>query len=79
MFYVLGCLNTATSVICCVIMILFMQLVRQIVSQTAKSTADSRDNVLTSEVELNTIVTSLHITLIIALTILTFCEELIYP
>ena len=79
MFYVLGSLNTATCIVCCIVMILFLRLVKRIVSRTTVHTSDSRENILTSEVGVNTIVTSLHITLIIAFTILTFCEELIYP
>ena len=75
----LGSLNTATCIVCCIVMILFLRLVKRIVGRTTVHTADSRENILTSEVGVNTIVTSLHITLIIAFTILTCCEELIYP
>lgn len=56
-----------------------MRLVKRIVSRTTVQTTGSSENILTSEVGVNTIVTSLHITLIIAFTILTCCEELIYP
>ncbi len=78
-FYVLGSLNTATCIGCCIIMTLFMRLVKGIVDKTTVHTIGSDENILTSEVGVNTIVTSLHITLIVAFTILSFCEELIYP
>jgi len=56
-----------------------MRVVRQIAKKTAFGISDRHENNLTSVVGVNTIVTSLHIILIIGFTILTFGEELIYP
>jgi hypothetical protein len=79
MFYVLGSINTATNIICCVVMGLFLRLIRQIVSQISVKVSSGSVTTVSAEITLNTLVTSLHIGLIITYTILNFLEEILYP
>ncbi len=60
-------------------MALFMRVVKRVASKAGFDLSDRRQSHIATEVGVNTIVTGLHITLIIAFTILTCGEELIYP
>jgi hypothetical protein len=58
---------------------LFVRLIKQIVSQIKINVSSGPETMVESEITLNTLVTSLHIVLIITYTVLNFLEEIYYP
>ena len=74
-------INITSSVGCCVILGFFIRLIKRIVSNTKidLSTGSSQESQVRTEITMNTLVTTLHILLIITYTILNFLEEILYP
>jgi hypothetical protein len=58
---------------------LFVRLIKQIVSQIKINVSSGPETMVEAEITLNTLVTSLHIVLIITYTVLNFLEEIYYP
>jgi heme/copper-type cytochrome/quinol oxidase subunit 2 len=77
-FKVLGYLSSLTNLLACAIMLLVLRHVRRITKQPIDLIPEHMTSSVSEACRINTLVTSFHITLIVAYTLLSFLADNVY-